>query len=139
VDASEGEVFIAVYHNENFTNLYISDETGIYYSLTLEDVITNNEVDWESGNGVFDVHVVSLILYKYFNIWVCTQETIMVKAQKLKKNHCVVELSAVNGHFNLSLTFVNKQYLLKIKLLVPEDMVIISSKSIQRPLSYVSA
>ena len=58
MDASEGEVFIAVYHNKNFTNLYISDETGIYYSLTLEDVIANDEVNWDAGNGVFDVHVV---------------------------------------------------------------------------------
>ena len=58
MDASEGEVFIAVYHNENFTNLYISDETGLYYSLTLEDVITNGEVYWNASNAVFDVHVV---------------------------------------------------------------------------------
>ena len=58
MDASKGEVFIAVYHNEDFTNLYISDETGIYYSLTLEDVIANDEVNWDTGNGVFDVHVV---------------------------------------------------------------------------------
>ena len=63
MDASEGEVFIAVYHNENFTNLYISDETGIYYSLTLEDVISNSEVDWNTGNEVFDVHVVRISKY----------------------------------------------------------------------------
>jgi len=58
VDASEGQVFIAVYHNENHTNLYLSDEEGLYYSLTLEDVVTNEEDDWINGNAVIDVHVV---------------------------------------------------------------------------------
>jgi len=58
VDASEGQVFIAVYHNENRTNLYLSDEEGVYYSLTLEDVVTNEEDDWMNGNAVVDVHVV---------------------------------------------------------------------------------
>lgn len=58
MDASEGEVFIAVYHNENFTNLYISEERGVYYSLTLEDVVSNGEVAWSTGNEAFDVHVV---------------------------------------------------------------------------------
>ena len=64
MDASEGEVFIAVYHNENFTNLYISDELGISYSLTLEDVISNGEDAWNTGNAVFDLHVVQCcVLY----------------------------------------------------------------------------
>ena len=76
MDASEGEVFIAVYHNENLTNLYISDETGIYYSLTLEDVISNSEVDWNTGNEVFDVHVVRLskyyiLKYTYVTTYIC--------------------------------------------------------------------
>ena len=60
MDASEGQVFIAVYHNENHTNLYLSDEEGVYYSLTLEDVVTNEEDDWISGNAVVDVHVVCI-------------------------------------------------------------------------------
>ena len=58
MDAREGEVLIAVYHNENSLNLYISDETGLFYSLTLEGVIANDGVKWDAGNGVFDVHVV---------------------------------------------------------------------------------
>ena len=72
MDASEGEVFIAVYHNENFFNLYISDETGLYYSLTLENVIANDEVNWNAGNGVFDVHVVRIDSYRAAKLKACT-------------------------------------------------------------------
>ena len=60
MDANEGQVFIAVYHNENHTNLYLSDEEGVYYSLTLEDVVTNEEDNWINGNAVIDVHVVCI-------------------------------------------------------------------------------
>ena len=60
VDASEGEVFIAVYHNFNNTNLYLSEEEGLVYSLSLEYIVSPPENQWVGGNPTFDVHVVSL-------------------------------------------------------------------------------
>ena len=57
VDASEGQVFIAVYHSFNNTNLYLSEEQGLNYSLSLEYIISPPESSWD--NPTFDVHVVS--------------------------------------------------------------------------------
>ena len=87
MDASEGEVFLAVYHNENFTNLYISDEAGIYYSLTLEDVITNGELYWNSGDEKFDVHVVWIDKTKYIresNLLSCVYIPVDICSMKLR-------------------------------------------------------
>lgn len=58
VDASESQVFIAVYHDFNNTNLYLSEEEGLNYSLSLEYIISPPESDWVDGNPTFDVHVV---------------------------------------------------------------------------------
>ena len=60
VDASEGQVFIAVYHSFNNTNLYLSEEQGLNYSLSLEYIISPPESDWINGYPAFDVHVVSV-------------------------------------------------------------------------------
>ena len=60
VDASEGQVFIAVYHTFNNTNLYLSEEQGLNYSLSLEYIISPPESDWINGYPAFDVHVVSV-------------------------------------------------------------------------------
>ena len=57
VDASEGQVFIAVYHSFNNTNLYLSEEQGLNYSLSLEYIISPPESSWD--NPTFDVNVVS--------------------------------------------------------------------------------
>ena len=38
-DASENQVFLAVAHSASTTHLYISDTTGIKYSLSLERVL----------------------------------------------------------------------------------------------------
>ena len=58
VDASQGQVFIAVYHSFNNTNLYLSEEQGLNYSLSLEYIISPPESSW--NNPTFDVHVVSI-------------------------------------------------------------------------------
>ena len=66
VDASEGQVFIAVYHDINNTNLYLSEEEGLDYSLSLQYIISPPESDWLNRYPRFDVHVVSyeiLIVY----------------------------------------------------------------------------
>ena len=59
VDASEGQIFIAVYHTFNNTNLYLSEEAGLSYALSLEFIVSPPESDWEGGYPTFDVHVVS--------------------------------------------------------------------------------
>jgi hypothetical protein len=58
VDASEKQVFIAVYHDVNNTALYISEEKGQVYSLSLEHLISSSEASWENGNPIFDLHLV---------------------------------------------------------------------------------
>jgi len=65
VDASEGQVFIAVYHSVNNTNLYLSEEQGLNYSLSLEYIISPPESDWVNGYPSFDVHVVEGIVGTY--------------------------------------------------------------------------
>lgn len=62
MDASEHQVFVAVYHPEDgITNLYISDVTGVEYSYSLGDIVgPSSPRDWEPGNNPrFDIHVVS--------------------------------------------------------------------------------
>ena len=59
VDASEGQIFIAVYHTFNSTNLYLSEEAGLSYALSLEFIVSPPESDWVGGYPTFDVHVVS--------------------------------------------------------------------------------
>ena len=58
IDASEGQVFIAVYHDINTTNLYISEEMGVMYTLSLEYILSPPVSEWIDGNPTFDVHVV---------------------------------------------------------------------------------
>lgn len=58
VDTSEGEVFIAVYHDINNTNLYLSEMEGLNYSLSLRYVISPPEDEWVQGYPSFDLHVV---------------------------------------------------------------------------------
>ncbi|XP_065891527.1 VPS10 domain-containing receptor SorCS2-like [Dysidea avara] len=38
-DTSEQQVFVAVYHRKNLSNLYISEEEGVSYSLSLDNVV----------------------------------------------------------------------------------------------------
>lgn len=62
VDASEGLVFVAVYHDDNTTNLYTSDVTGTRFVLSLKYIVGPSREDWTDGRPVFDVHVVNIIL-----------------------------------------------------------------------------
>ena len=39
VDTSENQVFIAVDHEEDIANLYVSDVTGQYYVTSVENVV----------------------------------------------------------------------------------------------------
>lgn len=41
-DASEGQVFACVNHNDLHTNLYLSDVTGLKYTLSLENILYFN-------------------------------------------------------------------------------------------------
>ena len=60
VDASEGQVFIAVYHSINTTNLYVSDAEGLNYSFSLDNVVSPaDESSWVGGSPPnIEVHVV---------------------------------------------------------------------------------
>ncbi|XP_011403900.1 PREDICTED: VPS10 domain-containing receptor SorCS1-like [Amphimedon queenslandica] len=58
VDGSEGQVLMGVYHDPNNTNLYISEEAGLNYSLSLEHLISPPESDWIDSYPTFDVYVV---------------------------------------------------------------------------------
>ena len=62
VDASEGLVFVAVYHDVNTTNLYTSDVTGTRFVLSLKYVAGSPREDWTDGRPLFDVHVVNILL-----------------------------------------------------------------------------
>ena len=61
VDASQGQVLLAVRKDDETTDLYISDEWGTNYSLSLRDIITNN-FQWNSGIESFDFYMVSIDL-----------------------------------------------------------------------------
>ena len=58
IDASHQEIVLAVLH-QTHTNLYISDEEGKHFSLTLRDVASSDEESWNSGLPVVDVHKVA--------------------------------------------------------------------------------
>ena len=59
VDTSERQVFIGVFHSINSTNLYLSEVEGLNYSLSLMNLVSPPENEWNRGYPKFDVHVVS--------------------------------------------------------------------------------
>ena len=61
VDTSEGQVFMAVYHDINNTNLYLSESYGLNYTISLSNVRSVPENEWINGTPSFDVHVVRRI------------------------------------------------------------------------------
>ena len=61
MDASENQVFMAVYHSKEITNLYISDKAGLKYSLSFEDIVGPR--DWEDDRPDFGIHLVSLFIH----------------------------------------------------------------------------
>jgi len=55
VDASQGQVFLAVYEDHQYADLYISDEEGVHYSLSLRNI---NPGDSINGKVVYELHKV---------------------------------------------------------------------------------
>ena len=51
---------MAVYHDVNNTAIYISEENGQVYTLSLSHLISSEAADWESGDPTFDLHLVSV-------------------------------------------------------------------------------
>ena len=47
-DAGEGQVFVAVSHADNSTNLYVSEHKGTNMVLSLERVLFTNAASFES-------------------------------------------------------------------------------------------
>ena len=59
VDASEKQVFMAVYHSKEEINLYTSDQSGLNYSLSLDHIVGPSAENWVKPRPKFGVHVVS--------------------------------------------------------------------------------
>lgn len=53
-------MFVAVYHTENQTNLYISEEQGVEYTLSLDYIVSPPIDDWDDRSPDFGIHVVSV-------------------------------------------------------------------------------
>lgn len=71
VDTSEGQVFIAVYHDINNTNLYLSEVEGLNYSLSLTHLVSPPESEWIQDYPEFDLHVVSVDILPKATMCVC--------------------------------------------------------------------
>ena len=65
-------------HNTHF-NLYLSDETGTYYSLSLQDLVVQI-YDSSTGYFVIDLEIVSTSFnteiwgFKYIVLWTLTKQ-----------------------------------------------------------------
>jgi PKD repeat protein len=66
VDASEGQVFVAVNHRSNLTSLYMSEALGISYTLVLEDVVTTSDASWASNSATVQLYHVLGVQGTYF-------------------------------------------------------------------------
>ena len=62
MDASQGQVLLAVFKDSATADLYISDEWGTNYSLSLRNVITNSNLQWNSTIESLDFYIVSVIM-----------------------------------------------------------------------------
>jgi len=73
VDASQGQVFLAVYEDIQYTDLYISDQKGMHYSLSLRN-INPRDVTSTNENVVYDLHKVKIIdaIFWCFCIYIAT-------------------------------------------------------------------
>ncbi|XP_065883529.1 uncharacterized protein [Dysidea avara] len=56
VDASQGQVFLAVYEDFKNADLYISDEEGVHYSLSLRNINPRDVISSTNENVVYDLH-----------------------------------------------------------------------------------
>ena len=64
MDASEDEVLVAVHH-QNTTNLYVSETTGIKYSLSLENILSVAQRRFSQRTYLIDIHRVSDIEQRF--------------------------------------------------------------------------
>ena len=85
IDASEGQVFMAVYHHANTSSLYTSDQTGGTYSLSLDHVVSSPATTWVSGNPKVDVHPVSILRGHLFG---CMHGLQLEADWFIQFNHC---------------------------------------------------
>jgi len=58
VDASENEMMVVVKHSTGYYNLYVSDQTGVKYSLSLENILANKTIIWKKPTTLVDIHKV---------------------------------------------------------------------------------
>ncbi|EDV22902.1 uncharacterized protein TRIADDRAFT_64119 [Trichoplax adhaerens] len=65
MDTSEGQVYLAVNHRSNLTNVYVSDVTGTKFTLTLDNVYDAPEVFWRLGRPYVDFYKVNSMLGTY--------------------------------------------------------------------------
>ena len=62
MDASQGQVLLAVFKDGTTADLYISDEWGTNYSLSLRNVIAIGNLQWNSGIESLEFYIVSVIM-----------------------------------------------------------------------------
>jgi len=63
LDTSEDQVFLFLEnngHSSPFGSLYISDETGHYYSLSMKNVIKGSAIDFERVNSLDGTYVTNV-------------------------------------------------------------------------------
>ena len=58
MDASENEMMVVVKHSAGYYNLYVSDQTGVKYSLSLENILANKTIIWKKPTTLVDIHKV---------------------------------------------------------------------------------
>ena len=49
----EKQALVIIEHSEGFYNLYLSDETGVVYSLSLRDIVIKQAIDLEKVCAFF--------------------------------------------------------------------------------------
>jgi len=72
MDTSENQVFLFVENHEQttpFGNLYISDEKGRYFTLSMPNVIKGNAVDFEKVSSLDGTFIIN----RYFKEKVVTK------------------------------------------------------------------
>ena len=50
---------VVVKHGSGYYNLYVSDESGVKYSLSLEYILSNETLVWGRSMTLVDIHRVS--------------------------------------------------------------------------------
>ncbi|XP_062501607.1 VPS10 domain-containing receptor SorCS2-like [Corticium candelabrum] len=53
VDATEHQMFVAVYHFNNLTSVYSSDVTGRFFTLSIDNVVSASSLAWLTNNNLF--------------------------------------------------------------------------------------